>query len=650
MEISSATIQRLRELIHKQVAEIGIQDVIEDTIANFPMKDQCSPDMVMDSLKQRGIIENIHGNVLNQSSAINKSSVKTYDSIKTPISPFKSVSREPIPGCLVLCIHGGKAFLEHLNSTEPESSKNSSFTLHIHFRGQRCRSKPVPVSCEPNIFEEFLLNLNGHETEACLTEANILSMCDPIHLILTKTDPDDTCSLISSHGLEWRHALASENYVMSKSIEMMGVGTECTIPAGILNVKLQFVTSRNISHFTKKIIDAQLQLEQQRMAERDRLFLIYAKQWWKEYLQLREEHKFRQVKIFAQDECGTNRPVFCYVQPIDVGRLIPSPLAAARFVSVLAFENPSNIGTGCKADQWQTLHAFLCSLKGQQEDHSNLLCSILLGFGLDAYVCVGTKGTSINYTWVATRYCDGKTVFFWDPLTGHRYAHHKIDADDSPVMKKIRTDHPFHNIGCLYNHEHFYANLQHLDTVETTDFSVENSSLWKAMNLDAIKAVSGSLHPSICSPPPPLLPPSLDTCALASDMEAKMRALVTVHRKSLSLSTVWDHKLGSLLGPSLASYEVERSCGLPNIGNIDFQDAIRRYVPEGNTFKGFPVQYLHCNAQHAFETSLKNGVCSDIVECRGDDIKLAVRVHITTFPDDAVATWIMFACRYCSVL
>ena len=47
----------------------------------------------MDSLKQRGIIENIHGNVLNQSSAINKSSVKTDDSIKTPISPFKSVCK-----------------------------------------------------------------------------------------------------------------------------------------------------------------------------------------------------------------------------------------------------------------------------------------------------------------------------------------------------------------------------------------------------------------------------------------------------------------------------------------------------------------------------------------------------------------------------
>ena len=31
-----------------------------------------------------------------------------------------------------------------------------------------------------------------------------------------------------------------------------------------------------------------------------RLFLVYAKQWWKEYLQIRATHRERLVKIFAQ--------------------------------------------------------------------------------------------------------------------------------------------------------------------------------------------------------------------------------------------------------------------------------------------------------------------------------------------------------------
>jgi len=41
-------------------------------------------------------------------------------------------------------------------------------------------------------------------------------------------------------------------------------------------------------------------LERQKIAEKERLFLVYAKQWWREYLQIRPTHNSRLVKIFAQ--------------------------------------------------------------------------------------------------------------------------------------------------------------------------------------------------------------------------------------------------------------------------------------------------------------------------------------------------------------
>lgn len=44
----------------------------------------------------------------------------------------------------------------------------------------------------------------------------------------------------------------------------------------------------------------QFTLERQRTAEKERLFLVYAKQWWREYLQIRPTHNTRLVKIFAQ--------------------------------------------------------------------------------------------------------------------------------------------------------------------------------------------------------------------------------------------------------------------------------------------------------------------------------------------------------------
>lgn len=58
-------------------------------------------------------------------------------------------------------------------------------------------------------------------------------------------------------------------------------------------------------------------------------------------------------------------------------------------------------------------------LQGDCEDHATLLCSLLLGFGLDAYVCVGTNAKGAPHAWVLTRGCDG-TVTFWESLTAQR--------------------------------------------------------------------------------------------------------------------------------------------------------------------------------------------------------------------------------------
>ena len=41
-------------------------------------------------------------------------------------------------------------------------------------------------------------------------------------------------------------------------------------------------------------------MEHDRKLERERLFLMYTKQWWKEYLALRPAHSDRLVKIFTE--------------------------------------------------------------------------------------------------------------------------------------------------------------------------------------------------------------------------------------------------------------------------------------------------------------------------------------------------------------
>ena len=70
------------------------------------------------------------------------------------------------------------------------------------------------------------------------------------------------------------------------------------------------------------------------------------------------------------------------------------------------------------------------------------------------------------------------------------------------------------------------------------------------------------------------------------------------------MTTIWDDELSYLLTPALSAYELERTTGV-SAGNEEFQHAIRRAVPDGHTFKGFPIQFIHHNARRAFATSLR---------------------------------------------
>jgi centrosomal protein CEP76 len=119
--------------------------------------------------------------------------------------------------------------------------------------------------------------------------------------------------------------------------------------------------------------------------------------------------------------------------PLEGNRLIDSPFHAARFVSLIPFQRKEAPG-GQKVEIWHSIHSFLARVSfvssliflkgcGDCEDHSLLLCCLLLGFGLDAYVCVGTGGEG-PHTWVLTRIykTNGvRIITFWESLTGQRF-------------------------------------------------------------------------------------------------------------------------------------------------------------------------------------------------------------------------------------
>ncbi|KAK2191243.1 hypothetical protein NP493_55g07029 [Ridgeia piscesae] len=638
-----------------------IRDVISETLNESNGKEESlTEDGVLRALKEKGIVDNLMQQLQLTSTnglPLNGLPVKKATHFVDKDEKFASsdaaakTNIDPTRRYLYMQFLGGKAFLEHLQETDALPGQvTSTFTLHINFRGQRFKSRPVPCACEPDLHEAFLLELHKDASgdAARMADATtLLSLGDSVHLVLIKTEATGESVLVASHYLEWRSVLAAPHMRCSMAVELMGIGSENKVPVGVLDVKLELIPRLSVS-LTEDVITEQVRVEKSRQAEHERLFLVYAKQWWKEFLQIRTTHKERLIKIFAQDENGTNRPVCSYVRPLRAGRMLDTPRQAARFVSLLAYEKVTTLGGGGRGEQWTSMHAFLCRNKGDCEDHAVLLCCLLLGFGLDAFVCVGTKGRGATHSWVVTISSDLE-VTFWESLTGHRYLHRAINPNDPPAVPQPKPAYPYKTIGCVFNHQNFYANCQPTDAVELCDFDLVNDARWKAMSEDAVKSVCGHSVNVTWPCHPPLCPSSLDAGLVSNDLERELRALILQHRRDQGLTSAWDDHLSYLLTPALAAYETERVTGL-TAGNEEFQQAIRRAVPEGHTFKGYPIQFVHRNARRAFAACLKSPIFEEIVNCRGDHVRLAVRVRVFMYPESACATWMMFACKYRCVL
>lgn len=662
MSLAPEKASELKQIIHDHLIKMDIhgkiRDVLRETVGADGHHGQRSltEEDFIHALQRRGIVDDVMKDLSftnldvprTEAEIVNKSATHFVDRESIQL---KTTNISPLRRHLYLQVLGGKAFLEHLQEPEPLPGQvTSTFTLHLHFRNQRFRSKPVPCACEPDIQEGFLLEVHrdGPGDASKMADATtMLSICDPVHMVLIKTDTSGDTTLVSSYFLDWRSVLSAHNGKTSISVELLGVGSECKVAAGVLNLKLELYPPLTET-LSPDVITTQRSLEKQKTAEKERLFLVYAKQWWQEFLEIRPSHQSKLVKIFAQDENGVNRPVCSYVRVLRAGRLLESPRQAARFVSLLAQERAPVVGGGVRQEQWCSMMAFLCRNKGDCEDHATVLCSLLLGFGLDAYVCVGTKAKNIPHTWVMTCGTDG-SITFWESFTAHRYVHRPIDPDAPPMVPQPKPTYPYRTIGCVFNHKAFLANCQPSDAVELCVFDFANGSRWKAMSEEAIRSVCVPGSTSSLPLTPPLCSPSVVPNEASNQLELEMRYLLAEHRKDLGLATVWDDHLSYLLSAALSAYELERCTGL-SCGNEEFQDAVRRAVPDGHTFKGFPIHFLHRNARRAFATCLRSPFFEEIVCCRGDHVRLAVRVRVFAYPESACAVWIMFACKYRSVL
>ncbi|CAH8459346.1 unnamed protein product [Schistosoma turkestanicum] len=617
---------------------------------------------------------------------------------------------------LVVEVLKGRAFTSHIQTyedLESEESKNSDVNLQLHIAYKNCRfsSKLFQRTTDPIINQFFCFELqSGEISKGKDVTLEKLLFDKPVALlqivIISNILSTGRRSLVSSTYFDWRpyfmgSAKCKEvnlnHWTNNVSIELQSTDPDCNVPAGILDIRLSLICPNEsvntklspqveqtfdtnmsgiIDHQTCRLkqlspslVQAHFQLESNRSVERENSFTNYVRQWWRELTQLREGlFSDRLIKIFATDENGHAQFVCNFINPLSVSHILETPYIAARFVSSIPYEPFYGVGTGIK-ERWYSGLAFVSSNRGDVADHANFLCCLLLGYGIEAYVALGTSQLNMNkrqmatsanlYAWVVVCSNDYQRITFWDSITG-RYYIHTIDGCEQKIFPS-----PFVTIGCLYNNTSFYANIQPTDQVVNCHFNLKDSSQWRPMSFEVIQTIHK--HSSLYLRK--LNPPIQSIDEITVQCRESLRRLASNWRNEKLNCTnhnlwKWDNNLEQLLFPLIAKYEADQK----RLSNFDdtnndniihlhevldndlITSPIHRHIPKDFIFKSYPIQLFHCNPQRILQSCLRSQLCRDILGCRGDHVQLALALRITAYAENAVITWIIFACSYKSII
>ncbi|XP_047492206.1 centrosomal protein of 76 kDa-like isoform X3 [Penaeus chinensis] len=511
------------------------------------------------------------------------------------------------PGHRYLYVHvaGGRAFVDHLEEERNKTSSQSTLLIILQFMSQRFEIKGIPCSCDPEINKGHLFDLQELR-KGCgsiLGCNELLTTDSPLLILLLRCEGRNSMrNLISVYKLEWRPLLAQTSGQEKFVCQLMGIGSE-QIPVGLLDIQASVIPSLD-SYLPGSAVSRYLEEANTCFGERRRLFINYARQWWREYTEAGTNYASRSVRIFAMDENGKNRFVCEYVRQLEAGHALRSPEEAARWVSIIPTK-PVHQMPADGSSHWYTLPVAVMAQSLNVESKCSLLCSLLLGFGLDAWVCVGTLHSGGQHTWVMTR-GPYTAITFWESSTGCRYVY-KLGQ---------KAGHDYGTVGSIFNHQRFYASVQVTDKIGYCNFMLEDENAWKRM---LPNATSSMIQKEPC--------------------------------KDFGLSTNFDDHLSHILTPALWSYERK---AVYSVGDDDqeakgaehFSAALMHTIPEGHTFKAFPLHFMHQSPQRAFNSIMSSSIGREIVGCRGDKVCYAVRAITVNYPENMFLTWLMVACSY----
>eukprot|EP00796_Vickermania_ingenoplastis_P004713 gene4713-3405_t len=587
-------LENIKASIHAYLSDGKVYDSIRDIVESYlnenPQMPADNSDGIMKILKERGVIQSLLANV-----SAGDSTPSRYASSKWNLAEGEQY--------LHIRLNGGRAFVDNIETRKTKQQWRTFIALH--FGHQRYRSEPQPCVCDPSFDDDFLFSLDPGIFG--FPPNQLIEISTPLHIAVFREDTEENVSeLIGENIIDWRKVLNTG--FLGVTVELCGANAG--VPSGILDLDLEIIPKTRSNGYTEEEVHNRLEQQRTAITAADREFLLYARRWWNEFQAFRPSHKNRKVKVFASTANGRMVPVTHFISPLQ-GEGLNSPLDAARFVSLIQnVKQPNDVQViqGSTATEWLSPLVFLSQRQGHPSNHANLLCSLLLGFGLDAYCCMGTGYTGDLVMFVISRI--GKhppEVVVWDPLLGER-------------------------------HLSFYANCQQSSKLETTVFDFDNEELWKPLNPLKLRLV-----PKF--PNAPLLFERMDPHDIERGLELRLRAAVTSHRDSLGIPTVFDENLSYVLSQALVKYEQQKvTCAGEDFSL--FENCVKGTVGPGMTFKAIPVNVTNEDERNIMSICLSNDAGIKILDTIGEDVKFGIRAKIFVFPEGVRSVWVMIAASY----
>ena len=240
---------------------------------------------------------------------------------------------------------------------------------------------------------------DGHNNNTVINASNLLDH-QPVGITFSRT-------LLAEAVVDSRLAFLHTNEFLSVELVPCNCGGIIDVGfCGVIFMKFslvgplsQWINKTNIDEEAKKndIEEMKVNIEKNQKAIEKLNYEQYQviKTW---YSKCRATHPYiedRRIKLIALDECGRHRMVCNFIGRITPPRMMDGPRHTARFVSLIPFYRSLEL-IGGNISSWNSSYITLTKLQGDIEDHAILLCSLLLGWGMDAWIAYGSIFTPVS--------------------------------------------------------------------------------------------------------------------------------------------------------------------------------------------------------------------------------------------------------------